>query len=86
MNQKKVVIIAVNERGHRIGESHHNAKIPQEIVDRMRDLHEDEGVTYEALAKMFNLTVPTVAKICRYERRAQTPDRYKRVVQEDGQG
>lgn len=77
---KKVVIIALNEQGYRIGVTHHNARIPQEIVDRMRDLHEDESIGYRRLAKMFGLSRSVVQKICTYERRAQTPDRWKRVV------
>lgn len=80
MIRKKVVIIALNEQGYRIGPTHHNARIPQEIVDQMRDLHEDECIGYRRLAKMFNLSRSVVQKICTYERRAQTPDRWKRVV------
>lgn len=80
MAERKVVIIAVNEQGYRIGPSHHNARIPQEVVDKMRDLHEDELIGYRRLAKMFNLSRSVVQKICTYERRAQTPDRWKRVV------
>lgn len=77
------MIIAVNEQGYRIGSSHHNARIPQDVVDRMRDLHEDELIGYRRLAKMFGLSRSVVAKICKYERRAQTPDRWKRVVTDE---
>ena len=80
MADKRVVIIAFNENGRRIGETHHNCRIPQAVVDQMRDLHEDQNVSYKELSKMFNLSLCVVAKICRYERRAQTPDRWKRVV------
>lgn len=77
---KRVVIIALNEQGYRIGISHHNARIPQEVVDQIRDLREDDGKTYEELGRMFGLSKSVVQKICNYERRAQTPDRWKRVV------
>lgn len=80
---KRVVIIALNEQGFRIGESHHNARIPQEVVDQMRDLYEDEGVSIAELAKRFKMSRSVVFKICKYERRAQTPDRWKRVVIQD---
>lgn len=80
MTRRRILIIAVNENGYRIGVSHHNARISQEIVDQMRDLHEDEGIGYRRLAKLFNLSRSVVQKICSYERRAQTPDRWKRVV------
>lgn len=80
MTRKRIVIVTVNELGYRIGASHHNARIPQEVVDQLRDLHEDESIGYRRLAKMFNLSRSVVQKICNYERRAQTPDRWKRVV------
>ena len=83
MKRSKVVIIAVNEQGYRIGSSHHNCRISDEIVDKLRDLHEDQQIGYRRLAKMFNLSRSVVIKICRYERRAQTPDRWKKVTQDD---
>ena len=77
------VIVAVNELGYRIGMSHHNARIPDETIDKIRDLHEEEGVSYGKLAIMFNLHKSVIQKICNYERRAQTPDRYKTIRSED---
>jgi len=77
------MIVAVNEQGYRIGISHHNARIPDEIIDQIRDLHEDLGIGYRKLAKQFNLTRSAVQKICNYERRAQTPDRWKKIVKDD---
>lgn len=74
-----VIIIAINEYGKRIGETHHNARIPDAIVDAIRDRHEDDGLGYIALAKEFNLSKNTIRKICTYERRAQTPVRWKRI-------
>ena len=83
MKRRKVVIIAVNEQGYRIGSSHHNATISDEIVDKMRDLHEDDLIGYRRLAKMFNLPRSVVQKICNYERRAQTPNRWKKVIKDE---
>lgn len=75
----KKVIVAVNEQGYRIGSSHHNCRLSDEVVDQIRDMHEDEGLGYRKIAKHFNLKRSTVQKICNYERRAQTPDRWKKV-------
>lgn len=83
MAKSKRIVIAVNEQGYRIGSSHHNAKIPDEIVDAIRDMHEDHGVGYRKLAVIFNLPRGTIQKICTYERRAQTPDRWKTVREEE---
>lgn len=75
----RVVIVAYNESGIRIGETHHNARIPDVLVDRIRELHEDEGWGYVAISQELNLSLTAVRKICTYERRAQTPVRWKRV-------
>ena len=71
--------VAVNERGRRIGEPHHNALISDSLVDQMRARHEDDGLGYRKIAREFNVALTTVRKICRYERRAQTPERWKTI-------
>jgi hypothetical protein len=71
------IIVAVNECGKRIGESHHNASIPDAVVDQIRERHEDDGWGYKRLSREFGIALTTVRKICTYERRAQTPDRWK---------
>lgn len=78
--------VAVNENGYRIGETHHRAKYPDTLVDLIRAYHEDRGLSYAQIAirlrgMKLKVCVPvrTIAKICRYEIRAQTPERHKRV-------
>tara|TARA_B100001057_G_scaffold448859_1_gene489551 strand:- start:1 stop:267 length:267 start_codon:yes stop_codon:yes gene_type:complete len=77
----KLKVIGVNQKGYRIGSDHHNhnPKITDVVVDALRDLHEDKGIGYSTLAKIFNLNKHTIAKICRYERRADYPDRFKTI-------
>lgn len=70
--------VAVNERGLRIGEDHPNAKLTDAEVERIRSLHED-GMSYEALAEKFEVSNWAIGRICRYERRAQTPANFKAV-------
>lgn len=82
MGQGRSTVIAVNENGYRIGASHHNARIPDDVIDRIRDLHEEQEIGYRRLAKMFNLSRSCIQKICNYERRAQTPDRWKTIRKE----
>jgi transposase len=81
----KTMIVAVNEFGYRIGSPHHNCTVSDEVIDKIRDLHEDDGMSYGKIAKLLDLSKNFVAKVCRYERRAQTPDRWKRVKQHDDQ-
>mgnify|MGYP003337705921 CR=1 FL=1 len=71
-------LVAINERGHRIGEGHRNAKLSDVEVERIRMMHE-EGMFYEDIAKAVGLSVCAVGRICRYERRGQTPAAYKVV-------
>lgn len=80
----KTRLVALNEYGRRIGSDHHRSKIPDEVVDRLRDLHEDEKMTYKTLAGMFKISQRVVGKICRYEIRAQTVFKWKRVEVKDG--
>lgn len=70
--------IAFNERGYRIGSSHHNSTIPDTVVNRMRELHEEFNFGYRVLARMFGVSRGTVQKICTYRRRAQTVAMWKR--------
>jgi hypothetical protein len=72
-------VVAVNDRGRLIGEHHQNAKLTNAQVDEMRDLREDQGLAYGALAKRFSVPKSTVADICKYRRRAQTPARWKTI-------
>lgn len=72
--------VPVNEHGLRIGEYHHRAKIADAVVNLIRDLHEDRRKSYQWLANKFRLPTCTVAKICRYERRNQIPDKWKRII------
>lgn len=71
------VYVAVDENGLRIGESHPNAKLTDQQVDQIRDLHEGKKTSYADLAVMFNVPKITIAKICTYERRASTIARWK---------
>ena len=79
-------IYVVNENGRRIGESHQAARLTDEQVDRIRDLHEDHGLSYLQLAKMYYVSKQTIASICQYQRRAQTPFVFKTLIVEDDDG
>ena len=72
-------IVAVNENGRRIGEDHPRSKLTDEQVDRIRDLREYHDMTYEQLAAMYQVPKTTIASICQYMRRAQTPFGWKRL-------
>ncbi len=71
--------VAVNERGKQIGEDHPNAKLTDRDIDLIRHLHEKDGLSYATLAEKFEVNKSAIAKICRYERRAQSASRFKKV-------
>lgn len=71
--------VALNELGYRIGASHHNCTIPDDVVSHIRDLHEYEGVGYRRLAKIFSISRGAVQKICKYRLRAQSVHEWRRV-------
>ena len=73
-------IVAVNDRGCRIGQYHHNAKLSDEVIDRIRAMHEDDGIGYRMIAKLLNISRHTIRDICRYERRAQTYEHWKKLT------
>lgn len=79
MQTKIIRYVAINDRGLRIGESHHNAKLSDATVDRIRELHEDEGIGYRKIAKAMGLSTSTVRMICCYLRRAQTYEKWKKI-------
>lgn len=81
MITKRIAIVAVNEDGYRIGQSHHNARISDYAVQCIRDAREERGLSYGKLASMFKLSKSTIQKLCNYERRAQIPRAYKKVTQ-----
>lgn len=72
------VTIAVNANGLRIGEDHQNAKLTDAEVDHIRKLNES-GVGYKRLARMFEVSRSSIAMICRYERRVETPASYRTI-------
>jgi hypothetical protein len=71
------VYVAYNEDGRRVGETHHNARIPDAVVDKIRERYEDEGASCTQLSRELSLSVKTIHKIVYYERRVQTAVRWK---------
>jgi DNA invertase Pin-like site-specific DNA recombinase len=80
MAQQKIIrLVATNDRGLRIGESHPNCKYTDKQVDSLREMHEEQGKSYKKIAKETGIPWHTVKRICRYERRAQTIEHWKKV-------
>lgn len=78
-NSVRTIMIAYNESGRRIGETHHNSRIPDAKVEEIRDRHEYDGWNYLRIADHYSMSINTIKKICTYERRGQRAERWKRV-------
>lgn len=71
-------LVAVNDRGLRIGEDHPNAELTDGEVELVRRLN-GQGMSFRILAEKFEQSKGAIAKICRYERRAQFTAKFKEV-------
>ena len=80
MTQQKIIrYVATNDRGLRVGEYHPNCKYTDQVVDQLREMHEDLGMTYKKISEVTGIPRHTVLRICSYQRRAQTYEKWKRV-------
>ena len=79
-------IVAVNEKGRRIGESHPRAKLSDHEIDLLRELIEEliaEGKghleAYRIAAEKFEISEHGAKSIHNCRRRAETIARHKRI-------
>lgn len=63
-----------NEQGYRIGESHPRCRFSDATVERARDMHELEGLSYPEIGRRLCVPVTTVEKWCQYRVRHQHPN------------
>lgn len=70
---KRTILVGVNEAGRRVGRYHWRTKVPDEVVNRIRELREDDGLSYGRIAVLVGLPKRYVAKVCTYQIRGQVP-------------
>jgi hypothetical protein len=75
--QKKARMVAVNEKGQRIGEDHPRAVLTDHEVDLLLEL-KAEGYSLAWLAAKFEISRVHAWRIVTGRKRAQTPARFKR--------
>lgn len=71
-------IVAIGDKGARVGEDHGRARLTNHEVDLIRALHA-AGMGYRKLAKKFEVSRTTVADIVKNRRRTTTPVGWKTV-------
>jgi hypothetical protein len=62
--------VQYNDIGRRCGETHHLAKFSDQMVEKIRCLHEDDHWSYSRIATLYRISKSAVAMICQYRRRA----------------
>lgn len=72
-------LIAVNENGRRIGDSHHNAVLTDGDVERLRELHAERAMGYRKLAQKFEVSKSLVRDICKGYKRGQVASAWRKV-------
>ena len=63
--------IGVNERGNRVGETHHRARLTDHEIDLMRELWEEGEITLPELAEKFECNRAYAWQVVNYQRRVQ---------------
>lgn len=69
--------IGVNDAGRRVGESHQNAKLSDEDVRLILELHCYHGCGYGTIAKKFESSKWTIRNICKGRRRTKAPTNWR---------
>lgn len=78
IKRRKRMLVAVNEKGMRIGQDHPRAKLTDHEVDLIRDLF-DGGMSVSEISRKFEIPKSYAWDICHYNVRCQTPEKYKEV-------
>lgn len=71
-------LVAVNEIGRRVGDSHHNAKLTNHEVEMLIGMHGD-GLGYRRLSIMFEVSKSLVRNIIKGRARCQYVHEWRKV-------
>lgn len=73
-----MTLVGVTERGYRVGETHHRAKLTNVQVDLIRELHDTRCIGYKRIGRAFGVAFCTVRRVVLCESRFQRPARLVR--------
>lgn len=79
---KIIRYVATNDRGVRLGQYHQNAKLTDQQVDQIRQLHEEGGLSYRQISRLLGVALGTVRCLCAYKRRCTTYEIWRKVETE----
>lgn len=73
MNPPRIIrLVGTNDRGVAIGQYHPRAKYPDELIDQIREMREDQKLTTREIAARTGVSRRMVRDVCAYTKRAQT--------------
>ena len=76
----RAILVGVNEDGRRVGQYHHRTKVPDAVINQIRELREERNLSFGKIASIVGLPRRYVAKVAKYEIRAQIPVDWVQVV------
>ena len=77
--QLQTRMVGLNERGKRVGETHHRAVLSDRDVDMIRELYEN-GLSYSVIAEKFDISKSHARDVIKCRRRWQMACTWKRVA------
>ena len=80
MNRPRIIrLVGTNDRGVAIGQYHPRAKYPDELIDQIREMREDHGLTWREIVSRTGVSMRMVRDICAYVYRAQTYTNWRKA-------
>jgi len=80
MNLPRIIrLVGTNDRGVAIGQYHPRAKYPDELIDQIREMREDQGLTWREIVSRTGVSMRMVRDVCAYTKRAQTYTNWRKA-------
>lgn len=80
MNPPRIIrLVGTNDRGVAIGQYHPRAKYPDELIDQIREMREDQGLTWREIVSRTGVSMRMVRDVCAYVYRAQTYTNWRKA-------
>ena len=80
MNPPRIIrLVGMNDRGVAIGQYHPRAKYSDEMIDQIREMREDQGLTWREIVSRTGVSMRMVRDVCAYVYRAQTYTNWRKA-------
>lgn len=80
MNPPRIIrLVGTNDRGVAIGQYHPRAKYPDELIDKIREMREDQGLAWREIVSRTGVSMRMVRDVCAYVYRAQTYTNWRKA-------